>query len=97
MHALLQLVVDKNSFFEVQPQFARSLITALARLNGGVVGLVANNPKVLGGALDRKAAQKQGRFIDFCQLFHVPVVFFVDVPGLWLVRRRKLMERCAKV
>ena len=58
-----------------------ALITTLARMNGKVVGIVANNPMVNGGAMDVKAARKQTHFITLCDTFHIPLVFLVDVPG----------------
>ena len=59
----------------------RAVITALARLDGQPVGIIANNPKVYGGALDAAAARKQIHFMELCDTFHIPLVFFVDVPG----------------
>jgi methylmalonyl-CoA decarboxylase subunit alpha len=81
MRKLIDMVIDRDSFFEVQPTFGRALIVGLARLNGKVVGIVANNPMVAGGAMDVKAARKQSHFIELCDTFHVPLVFLVDVPG----------------
>ncbi|MEM9681733.1 MAG: carboxyl transferase domain-containing protein [Pseudomonadota bacterium] len=81
MRKLIDLVVDKGSVFEIQPTFGKALITCLARLNGHPVGVVANNPMVYGGAMDGPAARKQVRFIELCNMFHIPLVFLVDVPG----------------
>lgn len=81
MKKLLELVVDRGSVFEIQPTFGRAVITALARMNGRVVGIVANNP-MHGGIVDHKAARKQGHFVDLCDAFHIPLIFFADVPGL---------------
>jgi len=81
MKKLLELVVDRGSLFEIQPAFGRGVITALARMNGRVVGVVANNP-MYGGIVDHKAARKQGHFVELCDTFHIPLVFFADVPGL---------------
>lgn len=81
MKRLIGHVVDRDSFFEIQPTFGRALITGLARMNGKVVGIVANNPMIYGGAMDVKAARKQTHFIDLCDCFHIPLIFFVDVPG----------------
>src|SRR5581483_2492577 len=81
MKKLVSLVVDRDSTFEIQPSFGRSLITMLARMNGRTVGVIANNPMVQGGALDAKAARKQTHFIELCDAFHIPLIFFVDVPG----------------
>jgi len=81
MKKLVGMVVDQGSMFEIQPTFGRSLITALARMNGKPVGIVANNP-MAGGIMDYKAARKQGHFLELCDLFNIPIVFFADIPGL---------------
>jgi acetyl-CoA carboxylase carboxyltransferase component len=81
MRRLIGLVVDKGSMFEIQPSFGKAVITALARLDGHVVGIVANNPLVYGGAVDVRGARKQTHFIELCDAFHIPIVFLVDVPG----------------
>lgn len=81
MRRLVGMVVDKGSIFEIQPAFGKAVITSLARISGKVIGIVANNPMHYGGAVDVKAARKQTHFIDLCDCFHIPLVFFVDVPG----------------
>ena len=81
MRKLIGLIVDRGSSFELQPSYGRALITCLARMNGYVAGIVANNPMVNGGAMDSKAARKQIRFTELCDTFHIPIVFLVDVPG----------------
>jgi acetyl-CoA carboxylase carboxyltransferase component len=81
MRKLLALIADRESLFEIQPTFGRALITSLGRMNGYVVGFIANNPMVNGGAMDVKAARKQTHFIQLCDTFHIPLVFLVDVPG----------------
>lgn len=86
MKKLVSLVVDRDSMFEIQPSFGKSVITAFARMQGRVVGVIANNPMVLGGAMDVKAARKQTHFIDLCDTFHIPLLYFVDVPGFMVGR-----------
>lgn len=81
MRRILELVADRDSVFEVGPGWGRALITCLARIDGIPVGMIANNPMHLAGALDGPAAEKQVRFIDICSTFHLPLVYFVDVPG----------------
>jgi acetyl-CoA carboxylase carboxyltransferase component len=81
MRKVIRLIADAGSVFEIQPTFGKAVITALARMNGTVVGFIANNPMVYGGAMDVKAARKQTHFIELCDCFHVPLVFLVDVPG----------------
>ena len=80
MRKVIKLIVDTGSFFEIQATHGRSAITVLARLNGHTVGIIANNP-MYGGVVDVKAARKQTHFIDLCDQFHIPLLFFVDVPG----------------
>jgi acetyl-CoA carboxylase carboxyltransferase component len=80
MRKLINLVVDRDSVFEIQPTFGRAVITAFARLGGKVVGVIANNP-MQGGIVDVKAARKQTHFTELCDSFNIPLVFLVDVPG----------------
>ncbi len=81
MHEVLRLVADRESFLEVQPDYAQNIITGFARLGGRPVGVIANQPAVLAGVLDISASLKAARFIRFCDCFNLPVVTFVDVPG----------------
>jgi len=81
MKKLVEHIVDRGSLFEIQPTFGRALVTALARMDGHVVGVVANNP-MFGGIMDYKAARKQGHFVELCDMFNIPLVFFADIPGL---------------
>jgi len=77
----LQQVVDHGEFFELQPQRARNLITAFGRLAGHVVGFVANNSAVGSGQIDIAAALKGTRFIRFCNLYNIPLIFIEDTTG----------------
>lgn len=79
---ILRAVLDEDSIFELSPLFGNSTITALARLDGHVVGVMANDPRVMGGALTSAAARKTERFVDLCDTFHIPVINFVDQPGV---------------
>ncbi|WP_435076589.1 acyl-CoA carboxylase subunit beta [Halococcus sp. AFM35] len=74
-------IVDENSFFETHGDFARTLVTGLARMDGRPVGVVANQPSANAGTLDIEASQKGARFVRFCDSFNLPVLTFVDVPG----------------
>jgi acetyl-CoA carboxylase carboxyltransferase component len=73
--------VDNGELLEVHAGFARNVIVGFARISGVVVGLVANQPMVMAGALDLNAADKVARFVRTCNVFNVPVVTLVDVPG----------------
>jgi acetyl-CoA carboxylase carboxyltransferase component len=81
MRRVLRLVFDQASIFELKAAYGRSIITAFARLGGQAVGVVANNPLVAGGALDADSAEKEAHFIELCDVFHLPIVYFADVPG----------------
>ncbi|MDI3339191.1 MAG: acyl-CoA carboxylase subunit beta [Sphaerobacter sp.] len=81
MHDVITRIVDDGEFIEVQPNWARNIIIGLARLDGHVVGVVANQPKVLAGTLDIDASAKAARFVRFCDAFNIPLITFVDVPG----------------
>ena len=75
------MVVDQGDFFEVQPYYAMNMVVGFAHLDGNSVGIVANQPKVMAGALDINASDKAARFVRFCDAFNIPLVTFVDVPG----------------
>jgi acetyl-CoA carboxylase carboxyltransferase component len=81
MRSLVKMVIDTGTMFEIQPSFGKAIITSLARVDGHVVGIVANNPMVYAGAVDAQAARKQTHFVELCDTFHIPLIFFVDVPG----------------
>jgi len=81
MAEVITRIVDRETFLEVHAQFARNLITGFARLGGRSVGVVAQQPRVLAGALDLNASAKGARFIRCCDAFNIPLVTFVDVPG----------------
>ncbi|HTV32177.1 MAG TPA: acyl-CoA carboxylase subunit beta [Methylocella sp.] len=81
MKELIAKTVDEGDFFEIQAAHARNIIIGFGRLDGRVVGFVANQPLVLAGTLDADASRKAARFVRFCDGFHIPIVTFVDVPG----------------
>ena len=81
MKAAIGAVVDEGSFMEVQEHFAQNLVVGFARLDGEVVGIVGNQPRILAGSLDINASVKGARFVRFCDAFNIPLVTFVDVPG----------------
>ena len=78
---VIRCVVDKDTMFELKPRFGRSAVTALARLGGKSVGVVANNPLYRGGALDADACRKIVDFLVLCDSFNVPIILLVDTPG----------------
>ncbi len=100
MHKLIDALVDEESFFEIKPLYARELIVGFARLEGEVVGIVANNPQQLGGVLFVDSADKAARFIWLCDAFNVPLVFLADVPGFMIgtaVERQGIIRHGAKM
>jgi methylmalonyl-CoA decarboxylase subunit alpha len=81
MRKVIAEVVDDGDFLEVQSRWARNILCALARLDGEVVGIVANQPMALAGVLDIDASEKAARFVRTCDAFNIPLVTLVDVPG----------------
>ncbi|HWE13527.1 MAG TPA: carboxyl transferase domain-containing protein [Solirubrobacteraceae bacterium] len=81
VRSALSGVVDADSMVELCPRWARNMVTALARLEGRPVGIVANQPRYLGGVLDAVASEKAARFVNFCNAFGLPLIAFVDTPG----------------
>ncbi|MFA1701727.1 acyl-CoA carboxylase subunit beta [Mycobacterium intracellulare] len=82
MRAVLDVVFDSADWFEVQPQFGRAIVCALAHLGGHPVAVVANQPQVLAGSIDADAADKAAHFIMVADSFHLPIVFLADNPGM---------------
>jgi methylmalonyl-CoA carboxyltransferase 12S subunit len=81
MRSVITKVVDHADFLEVQPNYAENIIVGFGRLIGRPIGIIANQPRVLAGALDINASDKASRFIRFCNAFNIPLVTFADVPG----------------
>jgi len=81
MHDIIQHVVDRNSFLELQYSFAPNAIVGFARLDGSTVGIIAQEPSVIAGVIDIDAADKICRFVRFCDCFNIPIITFVDSPG----------------
>ena len=78
---IIQSNLDKNYFFEIQPHWAQNMVIGLGRLDGRTVGVVANQPAVMAGALDINASIKGARFVRFCDCFNIPLIIYEDVPG----------------
>jgi propionyl-CoA carboxylase beta chain len=81
MTSVIAKVVDRDSLFEIMPDYAKNIVTGFARLEGHTVAVIANNPLHLAGCLDINASVKAARFIRFANAFNVPILTFVDVPG----------------
>ena len=78
---MITRVVDRADFLEVHKEFARNVVVGFGRVRGRTVGVVANQPSVLAGALDIDASDKAAAFVRFCNAFNIPLVTFVDIPG----------------
>ncbi|MFI5003539.1 MAG: acyl-CoA carboxylase subunit beta [Solirubrobacterales bacterium] len=81
MYEVIKLIVDDGEYLDIKRQWAKTIITCFARFGGRPVGIVANQPKQLGGILDNDSADKAARFVNLCNAFAVPLVFIQDVPG----------------
>lgn len=100
MKAIVSRIVDDGRYFEIKPRFAQSIITALARLGGRSVGIVASQPKVMGGVLTTDASDKAARFIRLCDAFNIPLLFLQDVPGFMVgskVEKEGIIRHGAKL
>jgi acetyl-CoA/propionyl-CoA carboxylase len=81
MKDVIRILVDDGDFFEIHPIFATNMVVGFARMGAQVVGIVANNPRFMGGCLDIDASDKAARFIRTCDAFNIPLISLVDVPG----------------
>jgi methylmalonyl-CoA decarboxylase subunit alpha len=81
MYDVIRRIVDDGDWLDLKPQWAKTVITCLARMGGRPVGIVANQPKQLGGILDNDSADKAARFVNLCNAYGIPLVFLMDVPG----------------
>jgi acetyl-CoA carboxylase carboxyltransferase component len=100
MHEVIRRVIDAGSWFEIKRLFAQEVITGLARIDGRVVGVVANQPKVKGGVLFVDSSDKAARFIWLCNAFNVPLVYLADVAGFMVgskVEREGIIRHGAKM
>ena len=81
MYEVIRRIVDDGVYFDLKPQFAKTIITCLTHFGGRPAGIVANQPKQLGGILDNDSADKAARFINLCNAYGIPLVYLMDVPG----------------
>ena len=81
VRGVINRIVDHQDFLEIQPGFAPNIVIGFGRLQGRPVGIVANQPSAMAGALDINASDKSARFVRFCNAFNFPIITFVDVPG----------------
>jgi methylmalonyl-CoA decarboxylase subunit alpha len=100
MMSVVREVIDEDSWFEIKPLFAREVLTGLCRIEGRVVGVIANQPKWLGGVLFTDSADKAARFIQLCDAFNIPLLFLADVPGFMIgskVEKQGIIRAGAKM
>jgi acetyl-CoA carboxylase carboxyltransferase component len=97
MHRILNCIVDRESLFSIKPDFGKSVITALARVSGKVVGIVANQPMHNAGAMDTDGIDKVVSFLCLCDSFNIPLLFFHDIPGFLVGRDAERRRVAAKV
>ncbi len=81
MHQVIEKIIDKDTFLEIQPSWARNAIVGLARIGGHSVGIVGQEPSIMAGVIDIDASDKMTRFVRMCDCFNIPLVTFVDSPG----------------
>jgi len=81
MHAVIQGIIDVDSFYEIHKDYAENMIVGFARLAGQSIGIIANQPMFLAGVLDVDSSKKAARFVRFCDCFNIPMLVLVDVPG----------------
>ena len=81
VHRIIDLISDTQSFFEIQPLYAKNLVVGFGRIMGRTVGYVANQCSYMAGSLDINASDKGAHFINLCNAFHIPLIFLTDVPG----------------
>lgn len=100
MYELIDQLIDAGSFFEIKKRFAPEIITGFGRIDGRVVGIVANQPRVKGGVLFVDSADKAARFVWLCDAFEIPLLFLSDVPGFMIgtaVERQGMIRHGAKM
>ncbi|MFZ0369111.1 MAG: acyl-CoA carboxylase subunit beta [Halobacillus sp.] len=100
MYQLIDRIIDEDSFCEVKKKFAPELITGLSRIDGRVVGIIANQPRAKGGVLFPDSADKSAKFIQLCDAFNIPLLFLVDIPGFMIgtkVERAGIIRHGAKM
>ena len=97
---ILDALLDKDSFFEITPHYGRARMVGLARIDGYAVGVMINNPKFNGGSMDVAAGTKVIRFLQLCDTFHLPMLYFADEPGFMVSpdqQRRGIVRAGAKM
>ncbi len=97
MHKIIECIVDGGKYLEIKPYFGRTVITCLSRINGHVVGFLANNPAVNVGAMDTDGLDKSTCFMCLCDSYNIPIVFLQDIPGFLVGKDAELKRVPVKV
>ena len=100
VRAVIDVLADTGSVIELRPQFGRGMVTALARLGGRAVGLLANDPRHLSGAVDAEGSEKAARLVQLCDAFGLPVVSLIDTPGFMVGPENEataMVRRCSRL
>ncbi|MFI4975666.1 MAG: carboxyl transferase domain-containing protein [Caulobacterales bacterium] len=97
---LIWTLADEGSVLEIRPKFGQTMVTALIRIEGRPMGLIANNPKFLGGAIDSDGSDKAARFLQVCEAYDLPVLSLSDTPGMMVgpeVEKTALVRHCSRL
>ena len=97
---LIGILADEGSVTEIRPKFGQTMIAALIRIEGRPIGLIANNPKVLGGAIDSDGSDKAARFLQICEAYDLPVLSLSDTPGMMVgpeIEKTALVRHCSRL
>jgi acetyl/propionyl-CoA carboxylase alpha subunit/acetyl-CoA carboxylase carboxyltransferase component len=97
---LIETLADSGSLLELRPKFGATMLAALIRIEGRPMGVIANNPKVLGGAIDSDGSDKAARFLQVCEAFDIPVVSLSDTPGMMVgpeIEKTALVRHCSRL
>jgi acetyl/propionyl-CoA carboxylase alpha subunit/acetyl-CoA carboxylase carboxyltransferase component len=100
IHALIETLADDGSVLELRRRFGPTMVTALIRIEGRPMGVIANNPKHLGGAIDTDGADKAARFLQICEAFDIPVLSLSDTPGMMVgpeIEKTALVRHCSRL
>jgi acetyl-CoA carboxylase carboxyltransferase component len=100
MYKVIKAIADDGEFFAIKPDWAKNVVTGFARFGGRPAGIVANQPKFIGGALDVNGADKAARFVWLCDAFNIPLVFLMDCPGFLVgsaVEKQGIIRHGAKM
>ncbi len=100
IRALIEILADTGSVLEIRPTFGQTMVCALIRIAGRPMGLMANNPKVLGGAIDSDGSDKAARFLQICEAFDLPVLSLSDTPGMMVgpeIEKTALVRHCSRL